>query len=96
MAKYDSNAPKHSDAWVIQVWLSFIISITATSIGIIYAPMDGWVKGYMGMGLLFSIGSSISLAKTTRDVYESKRLISRVDEAKLEKLLAEYDPFKKS
>lgn len=95
MPKYNPNVQTHTDAWVFQVWASFIISITATFIGIIYTPNDNWVKGYLGMGLLFSVGSSISLAKTTRDIHESKRLISRVDEVKLEKILAEHDPFNK-
>ncbi|MBC7823843.1 MAG: hypothetical protein H7126_08170, partial [Candidatus Parcubacteria bacterium] len=58
-------------------------------------PANDWVKGYMGMGVLFSVGSTFSLAKTSRDVYESKRLVSRVDEAKLEKMLTEHDPFNK-
>jgi len=44
---------------------------------------------------LVSVGSTFSLAKTSRDVYESKRLVSRVDEAKLEKMLTEHDPFNK-
>jgi hypothetical protein len=56
-------------------------------------PVNFWMKGYMGMGLLFSVGSTISLSKTIRDVEESKRIISRVDEAKLEKLLAEHNVF---
>lgn len=46
------------------------------------------------MGLLFSVGSTISLSKTLRDVHESNQVLNRVDEAKLEKFLAEYDPFK--
>lgn len=90
------SAPStHTNAWVVQTWLSFVISITATTVGIIYMPVDNWLKGYLGMGVLFSVGSTITLAKTVRDVEESKRMISRIDEAKLERLLAEYDPFKK-
>lgn len=90
------NAPQaHSSAWIFQAWASFIISVSATSVGILYLPADGWIKAYMGMGTLFSIASTFSLAKTVRDVHESKRLISRVDEAKLERILAEHDPFKK-
>lgn len=99
MAKVNSNAinnDSHSSAWVIQVWASFIISITATGIGIAYAPIpNAWVRAYLGMGLLFSVGSALSVAKTTRDLHEAKKVISRIDEAKLERLLAEYDPFKK-
>ncbi len=92
-----TSAPQqiHTTAWIVQTWLSFIISTSATMMGILYLPaMDNWVKGYMGMGLLFSVGSTISLSKTTRDIEESKRIINRIDEAKLEKLLADYDPFR--
>ncbi|HBL60078.1 MAG TPA: hypothetical protein DDZ80_16900 [Cyanobacteria bacterium UBA8803] len=84
----------HSSAWVFQVWASFMISISATAIGIIYLPVDNWTKGFMGMGLAFSVGSTISLAKTTRDIHESKRITARVDEARVEKLLSEHHPLK--
>ena len=95
MATKNYNAGNtHTSAWIAQTWISFIISLSATTLGIVYLPVDGWVRGYLGMGVLFSVGSTISLSKTIRDVEESKRLTSRVDEAKLERLLAEYDPFK--
>lgn len=81
----------HSQAWIAQTWLAFILSIGATSIGILYLPVDNWVKGYMGMGLIFTIGSTISLTKTQRDLYEAKKLTSRLDEAKVEKILAEHN-----
>lgn len=90
---YNPNST-HTSAWIAQTWLSFVVAIGATTIGIIYMPVNGWLRGYLGMGLLFSIGSTISLSKTIRDVEESKRITSRIDEAKLERLLAEYDPFK--
>ena len=93
MAKNYQPSSTHTAAWIAQTWLSFTIAVGATSIGILYMPVDGWLKGYLGMGLLFSVGSTISLSKTVRDIEESKRITSRIDEAKLEKLLAEYDPF---
>jgi hypothetical protein len=83
----------HTNAWVAQTWISFIISTTATTTGILYLPVDSWIKGYLGMGVLFSVGSTISLSKTVRDQEEAKR-INHIDQAKLEKLLADYDPFK--
>jgi hypothetical protein len=85
----------HTQAWIAQTWIAFSLSLTATTFGILYLPVDGWIKGYLGMGTLFTVGSTISLAKTVRDVEESRRMLSRIDEAKLERLLAEYDPFKK-
>ncbi|GAB4227280.1 MAG: YiaA/YiaB family inner membrane protein [Stanieria sp.] len=93
MVKITKNQD-HSSAWLIQTWLSFIISITATSIGIIYLPVDTWTKGFMGMGLAFSIGSTLSLAKTQRDLYENKKLTAKIEEARVEKILAEHDSLK--
>ena len=84
----------HSTGWVVQAWASFAISIVAMSIGIVNLPVDSWVKGYMGMGLAFTVGSTLSVAKTTRDMHEAKRLTARVDEARVEKLLSEHHPLK--
>ena len=84
----------HSSAWIIQTWISFFISISATSIGIIYLPANSWIKGFMGMGLTFTIGSTISLTKTQRDIYESKKLTTKIEEARVEKILSEHDTFK--
>jgi hypothetical protein len=84
----------HSTAWIVQAWASFIIAISATSIGIIYLPVDNWVKGFMGMGLAFSIGSTFSVAKTSRDLHEAKKITARIDEAQVEKLLSQHHPLK--
>jgi hypothetical protein len=88
MSKPDKD---HSTAWIVQTWISFIISISATSLGIINLPADNWIKSFMGMGLAFSVGSTISLTKTQRDLYENKKLLSKIDEAKVEKILAEHN-----
>jgi len=37
------TAPSHTQAWIFQTWLSFIVSISATSLGVIYLPVDPWV-----------------------------------------------------
>ena len=84
----------HSPAWVVQSWLSFAISIIATALGIYALPDSGWVKGFLAMGLLFTVGSSLSLAKTVRDLHDAHRLTARIDEARVSKLIAEHDPLK--
>jgi len=84
----------HSAAWVVQSWLSFAISVTATALGIYCLPDGGWVKGFLAMGLLFTVGSSLSLAKTVRDLHDATRLTARIDEARVTKLIAEHDPLK--
>jgi hypothetical protein len=88
MSKSDKD---HSTAWVVQTWISFIISISATSVGIINLPVDNWIKSFMGMGLSFSVGSTVSLTKTQRDLHENRKLIAKIDEAKVEKILAEHN-----
>jgi len=84
----------HSPAWVVQTWLSFALAVGVTALGIWALPVDVWIKGFMGMGLLFSVGSSLSLAKTIRDQHEATKLFSRIDEARVSKLIAEHDPLK--
>lgn len=88
------SSQTHSQAWVFQAWASFIIAVSATGLGIAYLPLDGWTKGYLGMGLAFTVGSTFSIAKTTRDIHEAQKLAARVDEARVEKLLAEQHPLK--
>lgn len=86
--------PKDSTAWVFQTWAAFVLSVTMTTIGIVNLPVDKWVKGFMGMGLAFSVGSTFTLAKTVRDQHEAGRITARIDEAKVEKLLSQHHPLK--
>jgi len=86
---------KDTAAWILQVWVSFILATSGTGIGIIYLPVDNWVKSFMGMGLTFSVGSAFTLAKTIRDNHESERITAKLDEAKVEKLLADHHPLDK-
>jgi hypothetical protein len=85
------NNQKDSASWIFYSWTAFALSITMTTIGVVYLPVDNWVKGYFGMGLAFSVGSTLTLAKTQRDLHESKRIISRIDEAKVEQLLSQQN-----
>lgn len=82
----------HSNAWVVQTWVSWVLAVGVTAMGVWFMPVDGWMKAFLGMGMLFSVGSTFSLAKTVRDVHEQQRIVSRIDEARMTKLLAEVDP----
>lgn len=84
----------HSPAWVVQTWLSFVLACGVTGMGIWFLPVDVWVKAFMAMGLLFSVGSTFSLAKTVRDQHESESLRKRIDEARVNRIIAEHDPLK--
>jgi len=50
-----------------------------------------WVKGYLIMGLVFTVGSSFSLSKTIRDDAEAEKLVDRIKGAKTEQILKEYE-----
>jgi hypothetical protein len=87
-----ATQPVHSGAWVIQTWLSFVLAFGVTGMGIWCLPVDGWMKAFLGMGMLFTVGSTFSLAKTVRDVHEQQSITARIDEARVTRLLAEVDP----
>jgi hypothetical protein len=90
-AVHPNPVDQHSSAWVAQTWIAFVISLLVTGFGIWFLPVDGWVKAFMAMGLLFTVGSTFSLSKTVRDLHEARRFTSRIDEARVQRLLAEHD-----
>jgi len=85
----DSIQLQDTGAWRIQVVVAFLIAMSLTTGGVFCLPVTFWVKGYLLMGLYFSISSSFVLAKTLRDSHESSRLIAKISEAKTEKMLRE-------
>ncbi|WP_280265644.1 YiaA/YiaB family inner membrane protein [Nocardia wallacei] len=91
----NANAPqKSTPAFLAQAAIAFGISFIAACAGILYLPLDIWQRGFLLMAVLFLVSSSFSLAKVVRDQFESSRVAHRIDEARMEKLIAEHDPFK--
>jgi len=80
-----------SGAWIAFTQIAFALSVLAMLVGIWLLPVDLWIRGYLAMGFLFAVSSTITLCKTSRDNHEARKLINRVHEAKTEKLLHEYD-----
>ena len=81
----------HTAAWSLQVWASFLVSVTLMVTGIVLLPGILWIKGYLLMGLMFTVGSTFSLAKTVRDQHESRRLRNRMQAAKTDRILKEFE-----
>lgn len=81
----------NSTAWTIQVWISFLVAMAMTVGGTVFLPVDWWARGYLLMGELFLVGSTFTLAKTTRDDFEARKLRNRIAQAKSEKLLKEFE-----
>ena len=82
----------NSRAWIAFCYISFAVATGFTTIGIWAMSISLEMKAFMVMGLLFSVGSAFTLAKTLRDEHEASRLHNRLDEARTEKLLREVDP----
>jgi hypothetical protein len=89
-----SQPAPHSNAWLAQTWISFVLAVGFTSVGIVYLPVTAWIRAYLTMGMLFSVASTVSLSKTLRDTYEAQKLVARVDEARVERLLVDHHPLK--
>lgn len=81
-------------AFFAQAVISFAVATTALVIGIAFLPIDPWVRAFLGLSALFTVSSAFTLAKCVRDRQEERYLSSRVDRARVDKLLAEHDPFK--
>jgi hypothetical protein len=77
----------HSQAWVSFSYFSFFASIGLVSSGILFTPIDWWVRSYLFIGMIMLVQASINMTKTLRDNHESESLINRLDEAKTEKLI---------
>lgn len=74
---------------------SFAVALGAVGLGILYLDADVWVRGFLAIAVLYLTTSAFTLAKVIRDRQEAGQIVSRVDQARLEKLLAEHDPFQK-
>jgi hypothetical protein len=86
--------PSQTTAFYVQAMLSFAISLTSMALALVYLPAAGWVRAFLGLGLLYVVTSTVTLCKVVRDRQEMSDVTTRVDQARLDKLLAEHDPFK--
>jgi hypothetical protein len=85
---------KNTTAFFVQAGISFVVSVVAVSAAIIYLPVGAWIRAFLGLGMLYVVTSSFTLAKCVRDQQEVTEVVHRVDQARLDKLLTDHDPFK--
>ncbi len=84
---------KTTTAFYAQAALSFGVAMLAVVLGICYLPVGAWERAFLALGSLFLVTSTFTLAKCVRDAQESTLVVSRIDQARVEKILAEHDPF---
>ena len=85
--------PKVTSAFYAQAVASFSVSLVAVAVGIYYLPVGGWVRAFLALGTLYVVTSAFTLAKTVRDAQDSGTVVRRVDQARIDKLIAEHNPF---
>ena len=83
----NNETTQHSGAWVAFTYASFLGSAAMVGLGILFMPIDIWIKGYLAMGTIMLVQSCITATKTIRDVHEGRRMVNRIEDAKTERLL---------
>ena len=84
---------KNTNAFFLQAGVSFAVALLAMVVAVLYLPVDPWIRAFLALGTLFLTTSSFTLAKCVRDAQENQYVVSRLDQARVDKLLAEHDPF---
>ncbi|MEV6327271.1 YiaA/YiaB family inner membrane protein [Streptomyces sp. NPDC051909] len=86
---------QNTAAYHAQAVISFGLALAAVAIGVYQLDASAWVRAFLAISVLYLTTSAFTLAKVVRDRQEAGQIVSRVDQARLEKLLAEHDPFQK-
>lgn len=81
-------------AFQAQAWISFGVALLSMVLAVLYLPVDPWVRAFLGLGTLYLTTSAFTLAKCIRDQQELAAVSSRIDQARVDKILAEHDPFR--
>lgn len=82
---------KNSPAFALQAGIAFAVSLLGLVWAILYVPVDPWVRAFFAMTTLFLVSSAFTLAKVIRDAQDEKYIASRLDQARVDKLLSEHD-----
>ena len=89
-----NSIAKNTTAFAAQAAISFGAALFAMLVAIYFMDADPWIKGFLALGTLYLTTSTFTLAKVVRDMQEDQRVFHRIDQARVDKLLSEHDPFK--
>lgn len=94
MTNSASTTAKNTTAFAAQAAISLGASLFAMLVAVYFMDADPWVKGFLALGTLYLTTSTFTLAKVVRDMQEDTTVMHRLDQARLDKALAQHDPFK--
>ena len=84
------NNVENNTVYITFNGLCVVAALFLLSLSVWLAPVDLSTKGYWGMGVIFLAGSLVNLVKYRMDDRINRETISRLEQAKNEKLLKEY------
>ena len=82
---------QHSRSWVGFCYFCFVAALGMMALGIAWLPVDLATRGYLAMGVGMLVQSTIILTKTLRDEHEGSLLHRRIEDARVDELLARAD-----
>lgn len=85
---------KHTNAFYLQAIASFVVSAGAVIVGVLYLDVSVWIRAFLLLGVLYLITSTVTMSKVIRDRDEANAIHHRVDAARLERYLTEFDPLR--
>ena len=88
------NSTRNTNAFYLQAGLSFGVALLTMIFAILYLPVEPWIRAFLGLGTMYLTTSAFTLAKCVRDAQENLSVVSRIDQARIDKILAEHDPFR--
>lgn len=65
-------APRSTPQFYLQSVISFAAASVGLGAGVLFLPVDLWIRAFLGMGLLYVITSTFTLAKCVRDRQEDQ------------------------
>ncbi len=89
-----TSTPKNTNAFFLQAGISFAVALLTMIFAVFYLPVDPWIRAFLALGVMYLTTSSFTLAKCVRDSQENQTVYARLDQARVERILAEHDPFK--
>lgn len=88
------SSASNTAAFFAMSGISFAVSLTGLLVAVLYIDADPWAKSFLALGTLFLVTSTFTLAKCVRDNQENQSVAHRLDQARVDRLIAEHDPFR--
>mgnify|MGYP001765466389 CR=1 FL=1 len=88
------TTPRNTSAFYLQAGIAFGAALLIMIIAIFYLPVDPWIRAFLSVNTLFLTTSCFTLAKCVRDAQETQTVVSRLDQARVDKILSDHDPFR--